>query len=1294
MRSGSVAIVMLLLGSVVALPSQATVVALKRDPGLQAGGAIDIRFQSAATSLVQMSDAPLGSAGSGRWYNYGAKTNSNASSSANYVLYKFDLTAVADLPGSRVRLAELRLYHTSGNNGNELGQIVTHDWVEGASNGTYPGASPGVSLAHPVSTCTGPSQNADGGTMPPLQSWAATANNFFDPAVDVAGKRAAKSIGGAAAFSVFTVTDIVAVWASGAAPNYGFYQLGGNYVWQMSEVGWQYQPVLFIDYIPNGAPPAVADLAAGNPDWNKVDLAWTAPADALAAPLASYDIRCSTSPITDDATWAAATRATGEPIPASPGQRQTFTVSGLSAFTPYHFALKSTDVAGLVSPLSNVPTMTTLVRDIAPPAAVADLAAANVMPMQLELRWTASGDDGMAGTAAIYDIRYSTSPISEANFASAAIVVQNLTPKSAGAAERLVVTNLIPQMTYHFAMKVTDSHQNASALSNVLLVATPPVDTVPPAAIADLVAVTVDTTKIRLTWTAPGNDGQIGTAASCELRSSTSPISEANWTAAAQVPGVPIPGPAGTTEQFSVGGLQPMVTYYFAIKTTDGSGNVSALSNVAMQATARGTAITNVTIVEKASVTTANYPLTLSLAFRRGDVISNVTAIIADQAVPTQTDVKVHYEDGSVRHALVSLLIPTLPANGQVVLTFFAGGVNANNVPITKDVLLGGDFDAVMSFTVGGQTTNVSARQMLQAAGTPETWIQGNICTEFLLKDFGSNIASQLNVQYRVRIYQGWSGYRVDTVVENCWTQYRGNLTYDFSLALGQANPATVLSRTGFAHNYCARWHKVCWEGGEPGDTQVRLDVPYMISTGLIPQYDLSLAVPESTLATEYSKWQKTNHDIMGSGIITTSFGTTGGRQEIGLLPTWAVRYLLSWDSRQREILFNCADVSGHIPIHYRESDPARSFYGRIMSINDRPTIWNNWWDFSGTTAADKMPAPIGSTSTAWSVDMSHQASFAYVPYLVSGDYYYLEEMLFWAGYNLSWGNPGYRQYSAGLLSEQTRGEGWGIRNIAHAAILTPDAFSEKAYLRQKIANNLTQWTNEYVPGSNYPCIRYWQVGSTLVRPDDALDPNCLYYTLPWQDDFVLLVMSHLKDLGYDTRALINWLGVSVVGRFTSPGFNPFRGVDYRIPTQYNDGSGSGVPYATWHDIDQAYVDQPGPTNFADYEYSDSYAYIARAALACTVHMANGKATWDWLDSHLHSQSELNQDPTWAILPVSVFVGDIDRDGGVDVVDLLTLADAWGSSFGQTAFNPDCDLNGDNTIDVGDLLCLAQNWGR
>ena len=85
---------------------------------------------------------------------------------------------------------------------------------------------------------------------------------------------------------------------------------------------------------------------------------------------------------------------------------------------------------------------------------------------------------------------------------------------------------------------------------------------------------------VTLAWTAPGDDGQVGTASLYELRVSGSPIDEGNWSAATVVSNPPAPLPAGTRQTLVVRGLTNGTTYYFALKTVDDAGNWSGLSNV------------------------------------------------------------------------------------------------------------------------------------------------------------------------------------------------------------------------------------------------------------------------------------------------------------------------------------------------------------------------------------------------------------------------------------------------------------------------------------------------------------------------------------------------------------------------------------------------------------------------------------------------------------------------------------------------------------------------------------------
>lgn len=55
--------------------------------------------------------------------------------------------------------------------------------------------------------------------------------------------------------------------------------------------------------------------------------------------------------------------------------------------------------------------------------------------------------------------------------------------------------------------------------------------------------------------------------------------------------------------------------------------------------------------------------------------------------------------------------------------------------------------------------------------------------------------------------------------------------------------------------------------------------------------------------------------------------------------------------------------------------------------------------------------------------------------------------------------------------------------------------------------------------------------------------------------------------------------------------------------------------------------------------------------------------------------------------------GDVNHDSHVDVIDLLYVVDAFGSTNGDGNYNPDCDFNSDGSVDVIDLLMLVDNFG-
>lgn len=100
------------------------------------------------------------------------------------------------------------------------------------------------------------------------------------------------------------------------------------------------------------------------------------------------------------------------------------------------------------------------------------------------LQWTSPGDDSLTGTASQYDIRYSTSPITEVTWSTATQCLGEPAPKVAGSAETFTVINLTPNTVYYFAIKTADEVPNWSDLSNVAMIAT--LDTAKPAKVSDL----------------------------------------------------------------------------------------------------------------------------------------------------------------------------------------------------------------------------------------------------------------------------------------------------------------------------------------------------------------------------------------------------------------------------------------------------------------------------------------------------------------------------------------------------------------------------------------------------------------------------------------------------------------------------------------------------------------------------------------------------------------------------------------------------------------------------------------
>lgn len=84
---------------------------------------------------------------------------------------------------------------------------------------------------------------------------------------------------------------------------------------------------------------------------------------------------------------------------------------------------------------------------------------------------------------------------------------------------------------------------------------------------------------VTLYWTAPGDNGNTGTASEYDLRYSLQTLTEANWASSPRID-IPVPQIAGTNEQVTVTILtESEVEVFWGIKTSDGNG-WSNISNV------------------------------------------------------------------------------------------------------------------------------------------------------------------------------------------------------------------------------------------------------------------------------------------------------------------------------------------------------------------------------------------------------------------------------------------------------------------------------------------------------------------------------------------------------------------------------------------------------------------------------------------------------------------------------------------------------------------------------------------
>lgn len=516
-------------------------------------------------------------------------------------------------------------------------------------------------------------------------------------------------------------------------------------------------------------------------------------------------------------------------------------------------------------------------------------------------------------------------------------------------------------------------------------------------------------------------------------------------------------------------------------------------------------------------------PITFGQVFAVGDLKKSdvLVGAIGTTAVPLQVDVKATHADGSVRHAIISAQAP----KAGTMLLNTGGATTANSSVVQTDIPL-----VTASATIAGVKYIASPSGAFKAS-----WLQGPVVNEWQtvmpMATADGVVHPHLTARFAIRYYTESKKTRVDVTIENDWAYEPGpqNFTYDADISIAGKS---VYSKAALTHIHHARWRKVFWDG-----PIVQLNTNYLIASKAVPNYDQSFPPSEGLLQSLANRATGSATEPMGIGLATAYMPTTGAHDDIGILPSWAAAYVLSMDNRARNATLVTGDGAGSFSIHYRDKNTDRPVsltnYPRMTILGKQTDTFNdakNRWE--------SFPDLTGDLASPYSADTAHQPSLAFLPYLVTGDYYYLEEMQFWTMYNLFKSNPNYRGYEKGwVIPEELRGQAWALRTLAQTAAFTPDADSMKADITGFMNNNIDWYNANYPNNSNFTQMKYQDgVNNKLgvMTHTFSLAYNDGTAVSTWMDDFFTSAVGYAYDLGFaSAKPILDWKAKFSVARMT-----------------------------------------------------------------------------------------------------------------------------------------------------------------
>ncbi|MGE4063798.1 MAG: hypothetical protein AB7E79_10575 [Rhodospirillaceae bacterium] len=254
----------------------------------------------------------------------------------------------------------------------------------------------------------------------------------------------------------------------------------------------------------------------------------------------------------------------------------------------------------------------------------------------------------------------------------------------------------------------------------------------------------------------------------------------------------------------------------------------------------------------------------------------------------------------------------------------------------------------------------------------------------------------------------------------------------------------------------------------------------------------------------------QTTYSVMGLAGVRAYMPSTGERPDIGLVTEPQAQFIATADQGALELLMSQAEAAGTMPWHIRDERQNGPFDFRAYP--------DATWYFSANAGAPHIKA----TETPITIDSAHQPALAYLPFLLTDDPYFLEELQFQATWN--WGSLPAKMRPTGV---QTRMIAWNLRTLAQVTrvtqAVTPAWLLPHSYWIGELTKHRQWFETNYVNNPSPERQVFRACGDINNSRDEPLAPGGTWVD-PWQDEFLAAVLGWVIYMGFsDWRPAFNW---------------------------------------------------------------------------------------------------------------------------------------------------------------------------